>query len=159
MCLDLANLSYKQSDLNPIEKHILLILCLRADKKTKLFWCSIKRIKEDSGYSINTVEKAMKSLRDKGKIFGTGIKKGKLKVTPEYKILISSNPTIRGDQNLVTPPKKEDPPRGGVLGSPTAWDIERSKERSIKKEEFLKSKGPKTLKQLLNTLGVKNDKE
>jgi hypothetical protein len=155
MCIALANLSYEQSDLNPIEKHILLILCLRANPKTKLFWCSIKRIKEDSGYSLNTIDKTMKSLRDKRKILATGVKKGKLKVTPEYKVIISSNPTRRGDQNLVTPRENEDTPPDGVIGNPTTWDIERDLERSIKKERFLNSSGPQILKNIYADLGIK----
>lgn len=97
----------------------------------------------------------MKSLRDKKKIFATGVKKGKLKVTPEYKIIISSNPTRRGDQNLVTPREEEVAPRGGVIGNPTTWDIERNKERSIKKGEFLNSSGPTAIKDLFDKLGVK----
>lgn len=155
MCVVLANLSYEQVDLNPIEKHILLILCLRANPITKLFWCSINRIKEDSGYSLNTVEKSMKSLREKNKIIKTGQKKGKMKVTPEYKITIISNPTIRGDLDLVTPPRNEVTPPDGGISTPTTWDIEREVERSIKKGEFLKTSGPTALKNILIKLGVK----
>jgi len=155
MCVVLANLSYEQTDLNPIEKHILLILCLRANPSTKLFWVSIGRIKIDSGYSLNTVEKAMKSLRDKKKISQTGNKKGKMMVTPEYKVTIISTPSARGDLTLVTPPEKEVPPPDGGTSTPTTWGTERKNERSIKKEEFLKSSGPTALKNLFEKLGAK----
>lgn len=148
MCVVLANLSYEQTDLNPMEKHILLILCIRADPKTKLFWTSIDRIKMDSGYSLNTIEKAMKSLRDKKKITQTGNKKGKMMVTPEYKVTIISTPAVRGDLSLVTPPEMEVPPPEGGSSTPTTWGIERAVERSLKKGGFLNSSTPKTQKEV-----------
>ncbi len=142
MCTILANLSYDQTDLNPIEKHILLILCVHANKDTHQFFVSLARLMFESGYSKNTVEKSMKSLRDKNKILNTGKKAGKLKVTPIYKVLISSNPTIRGDLSLVTPSQKEVTPPRGVTGNPTTWDIERKdiKEKKVAKniKEILK---------------------
>ena len=87
MCLILANLSKKESDLIPSEKHILLILCLHADKDTHLCWPSFKSLICDSGYSRDTINRCMHGLRGKNKIFDTGLKKGRTKSIVQYEIV------------------------------------------------------------------------
>ena len=135
MCLILANLSYEQHDLTSTESHILLILCLRADTKTKLFWCSIARIMKDSKRSKNTVDKTMQTLRDKNKILNTGEKKGKRYNIPVYKVIISNDPNSRGDLPLTTPISNDMTPTTGMLNNPSSRDIERYI-KELKKEEI-----------------------
>lgn len=135
MCLILANLSYDQIDLTPTESHILLILCLRADTKTKLFWCSIKRIMKDSRRSENTVDRTMKSLRDKNKIFNTGDKRGKRHNIPVYKVIMFNDPNVGGDSSLTTPMMEDMTTMVGMVNNPNGGDIERYI-KELKKEEL-----------------------
>lgn len=88
MCLILANMSYEQKDLTPSEKHILLILCLRADSKTKSCFPSIRSLMNDSALSRAQVTRNLSELREKKKIIDIG-RCGKTKSIVVYKILIN----------------------------------------------------------------------
>ena len=99
MCLILANLSKKQFDLTSSEKHILLVLCLRADKKTNLCWPSIKSLSEDTGISRAQVFRSVNQLKIKNKIRDSGLKKGKTKNVIVYEVIFqkgSHGETVKG---------------------------------------------------------------
>lgn len=87
MCLILANLSKKQIDLTSSEKHILLVLCLHADKNTNLCWPSIKSLSDDTGISRSQVFRCVNQLKIKNKIRDSGLKKGKTKNVIVYEII------------------------------------------------------------------------
>ncbi len=95
MSIDLVNLSFCQKDLTPSEKHILTILCFRADKNTYRCWPSFKSLMHDSGYSRDTVNRVLTELRAKGKIIDTGDRAGKTKSVIVYKIIINKESDSR----------------------------------------------------------------
>lgn len=139
MCIKLIHISLTQNDLTPSEKHILLILCARANPETHQFFTSIPRLINDSGYSLNTVEKIMKKLRNTKKIIKTGEKIGKRKLIPIYKINILIPPVVGGDKSLITPIETLIPPMSGVVNTPNDWGTERILERKLEREDFLKN--------------------
>jgi hypothetical protein len=83
-------LSLKKEHLTSSEKHILTILCFRANKHHEAY-SSIDRLINDCLLSKNTVDLALKELRRKGYLIYTGKIAPKSKRIPIYKI------------NLITP--------------------------------------------------------
>lgn len=135
MCINLANLSKKEIDLTPSEKHILLILCLHADPKTYLCWPSLASIIQDSGYSENHVGRIMKSLRDKNKIISTNKLTGKTKRTKIYKVNL--NTPIQVDiSKLNTHMGEVNTPMEGVTKYPHTRDMERKVFKEKERKEF-----------------------
>lgn len=88
MSIELTSLSFLEKDLSPSEKHLLMILCFRADSKTFECWPSYKTLIDDSGYSRDTITRLISSLRDKGKIIDTGKRVGRTKLIHVYKVCI-----------------------------------------------------------------------
>lgn len=58
-------------DLSQPEKHILTILCFRANEKHEVY-SSIERLSQDCSCSTKTVERALKKFRDEGYLIYTG---------------------------------------------------------------------------------------
>lgn len=117
MNITLTMLSLKFADLKSYEKHILTILCIRADEKTFECYPSLRRLKEDTGLDEKTVQKAIKSLLEKKLIIRTGLMTGKTKRTPVYKIVFNT-PVNGGVQNLNTPVYPVNTPVNGGIKYP-----------------------------------------
>lgn len=102
MSIELTSLSFGQKDLTPSEKHILMILSFRADSKTFECFPSFSSLMHDSGYSRDTVNRVMSSLRNKKKIVDTGSRRGRTKSIIVYKIVIHKH-----SDNLIFIPQKQ----------------------------------------------------
>ena len=71
MSIPLTTASFLIQDLSQSEKHILTILCFRADKHHEAY-SSIKRLCLDCSCCKNTIARGLKVLRDKGYLVYTG---------------------------------------------------------------------------------------
>ncbi len=85
MSIDLVNLCLKQNNLSQSEKHILTVLCYRANKNNQAY-SSIERLSEDCSCSIKTIERTLKSLRDKNILIYTNKLAPNSKSIPIYSI-------------------------------------------------------------------------
>ena len=167
MCINLANLSYSQSDLTPIEKHILLIFCIRANQYHEA-WSSIERLSIDSSYSIKTIERNLKKLRDKGYLLYTGKTAPKSKRIPIYRIKLNHG-LSGGDKILITDSQDFKHPLSGNLNTPQEgiqkdniykdnkkdidFSISNSQpQKEKRKSDFSKSSGPKAFKDIMDLL-------
>jgi pyocin large subunit-like protein len=127
--------SLKLVDLKSYEKHILTILCIRADEKTLECWPSIKCLVCDSGLDEKTVQQAILSLLQKKLIIRTGEMKGKTKRTPVYKM--NFNTPVNGCvQNLNTPVYPVNTPSNGGVKYPRIRGLEGKDLKDIKKDVF-----------------------
>lgn len=138
LCLDIINLS-------PIEKHLLIVFCFRANDKQEC-WSSIDRLMIDTAYSKNTVEKFLKKLRDKKILNYTGEYKGSSQRIPVYKIDLD-HPTIWGDKYLITPYWKADHPTAEDDITPPCGvhkdNIKNNRKDNENHSSFSKPKNPK----------------
>ena len=85
MSIDLVNLCLKQNNLSQSEKHILTVLCYRANKNNHVY-SSIERLSEDCSCSIKTIERTLKNLRDKNILIYTNKLAPNSKSIPIYSI-------------------------------------------------------------------------
>jgi hypothetical protein len=83
-CIDLES-----EDLTPSEKHILTILCFRANKHHEAYMCIDKLIVACSS-SRKTVERGLKGLRDKKYLSYTGKIAPNSTRIPVYKINLNT---------------------------------------------------------------------
>ena len=151
MSIDLVNLSFKQKDLTPAEKHILTILAFRANENLEC-WPSFKSIMHDSGYCRDTVNRCLSILREKQKIFDTGKRAGKTKSVIVYKIVINK----QYDSQTALDRKQSD-------GAWKQSDSRTAKQsdgkyrkdhinKDKRKEDFFNSEGPKAMKEIIKKL-------
>lgn len=160
MSIDLVNLSFIQKDLTPSEKHLLTILCFRADSKTFKCWPSFKSLMHDSGYSRDTINRILGELRRKEKILDSGEKMGKTKSIVVYEIIISKQSDVRTPKQYDSLTPSDGKQSDGAFKqsdsrTPKQSDGKYRKDHIIKdqrKECFSKSSGPKILKTIIDKL-------
>lgn len=86
--------------LSQIQKHILTILCFRADKHNEVY-STIERLSLDCTCNIKTVERALKHLRDYNYLIYTGKIAPNSKNIPIYRINLNHGLSV-GDKSLTT---------------------------------------------------------
>jgi hypothetical protein len=86
-CIELETKNFK-----PIEKQILIILCFKANKKHESYMCIDKLIIACSSCR-NTIDSALKVLRDKKYLSYTGKVAPKSRNIPVYKINLTTPKT------------------------------------------------------------------
>lgn len=101
MSIELTTALLETNEFTSIEKHILTVLCFIANQKHEVHQ-TISQIQKATGICINTVESAMKKLREKKILIYTGEKKGYRNRIPVYRIVFN-HPICRGDKSLITP--------------------------------------------------------
>lgn len=151
MCINLVNISHKVKGLSSSEHSILNVLAFRADEKSQECFPSIKSLCESTSLNEKTVQAALLSLIDKNKIINTGKKAGKTKRVPVYKLNLNT-PNIGAVQKLNTPYFSSNTPKIGTIKYPQNRGTERSVIKDQRKGDFFNSSGPKTLKNILETL-------
>lgn len=152
MSTELVNLSFKERDLSPSEKHILTILCFRADINSHQCWPSSKSLVHDSGYSLATVNRTLSSLKIKNKIIDTGEKKGRTKSIIVYKINIHK---VYHDETPLPKKLYHGDRKIYHCDTPKLYHGDIRKDhinKDQRKENFLSSNGPKTMKDILGKL-------
>ena len=82
-------LSLKKEHMTSSEKHLLTVLCFRANKHYEAY-SSIDKLINDCLLSKNTVELGLKELRRKGYLIYTGKMAPKSKRIPIYKINLNT---------------------------------------------------------------------
>lgn len=114
------------------EKHVLTILCFRANQKFEVF-TSIERLIIDCGYSKNTIEKSLSALRKKNILLYTGKFIGKSGKIPVYKINIH-HPNTLGDKNIITQIEELDHPKSNEKITPASGVHKDNKNKDNKKD-------------------------
>ena len=150
MCVDLLNLSYKQKNISLAEQAVLSRLAWHADSSGKAF-PSIASLTSDIKADRKTVQKCLISLIKKNLIFRTGEMKGRTKLIHVYKLTLN-------DPKIGTVKKSNDPvfsnndPKNGIVKRSQKRDMERSFNKDQRKDVFLNSSGPKSLKNIIENL-------
>ena len=126
-------------------------MAIRADIDTHECWPSIKSLCESTSLNEKTVQLALFSLIDKNLINDTGKKAGRTKRVVVYKLTLNA-PEIGGVQKLNTPYFSDNTPKSGGIKYPLNRGYERSDLKGKRKEAFSKSKGPKTIKDILQKI-------
>ena len=103
-------------DLTQSEKHVLTVLCFRSNEKYEVY-SSIERLTNDCSCSVNTIERALKGLRDKKYLTYTGKLAPKSKSIPIYSINLT-HPQNEGGLSLRTPILNLTHPQNGDLRTP-----------------------------------------
>jgi len=109
MSIQLTTLCLSIQDLLPSAKHVLTILCFRANQYHEVY-SSIAKLCLDCSCSINTLDKNMKLLRDKGYLEYTGKYTGSSKKIPIYFINLN-NPKNGDGKIFITPNYELDHPK------------------------------------------------
>lgn len=152
MSIDLVNLSYKQKNINSSEQSVLTRLSWHADINCECY-PSIRSISVDTKLNRKTVQQSLVSLEEKKLIIKTGKMRGKTKSVPVYKLNLS-------DPNLGFAKKVSDPvfsisdPKIGTAKRSQKRYMERSDLKDQRKDGFVNSSGPKTLKNIIEKLKV-----
>jgi len=165
MSLDLVNLCFAQSNLLPSEKHVLTVLCFRADSNTYKCWPSYKSLMHDTGYSRDTINRVLNSLREKEKIKDTGERKGRTKSVIVYEITINkqydSQTAKQYDDKTASIGKQSDGAWKQSDGHTAKQSDGRTRKDHIKKDQrkevFSNSLGPKNLKEIFEKLKMTID--
>ncbi len=100
MSIELTTKVLSLQGLTQPQKHILTILCFRANQHNEAY-SSIKRLSIDCSCSIKTVERALKQLRDMNYLLYTGKLAPKSKAIPIYSINLNHG-LSGGDKSLIT---------------------------------------------------------
>ena len=103
MSIKLATLSLTIINLSSTEKHLLTILCYKANKQDEC-WSSVELLEINTGLKRRTIEPTLKKLRDKRILIYTGRyigEVGQLYKTPIYRINIDNGNFCR-DKDLST---------------------------------------------------------
>ena len=100
MSIELTTQVLSIQDLSQSEKHLLTILCFRANQNQEVY-SSIKRLAMDCCCSIKTVERTLKKLRDMNYLVYTGKMKGKSHKIPIYCINLNHGQK-GGDKKFIT---------------------------------------------------------
>lgn len=150
MSIDLVNLSLKQKNLSLAEHSILNILAYRADEKSEC-WPSITSLCESSSADRKTVIKVLQSLMDKNIIIKTGEMKGRTKSVPVYKLSLSS-PVSGTARNLSSTTFSRSSTKSGTAKQYQKRYMERSDLKDQRKDDYLNSSGPKTMKDIMDKL-------
>jgi pyocin large subunit-like protein len=151
LCIDLVNISHKLKGLTASEHSILNVLAHRAEKESQECWPSARSLCESTSQDIKTIYKSLISLEDKKYIIKTGKMAGKTKSVPVYKLYLSV-PKNGCAQNLSVPVFSDSVPKNGCAKRTQKRYMERSDLKDQRKEDFSKSKGPKTLKDILQKI-------
>ena len=100
MSIDLTRKALSIQNLSQIQKHILTILCFRANQYDEVY-STIETLSLDCSCNIKTVERALKHLRDIGFLIYTGKIAPKSKNIPIYRIDLNHGLSV-GDKSLTT---------------------------------------------------------
>jgi hypothetical protein len=100
MSIPLTTLCLNISGLSQPQKHILTILCFRANQHNESY-SSIERLSHECSCSIKTVERALKQLRDMNYLIYTGKIAPKSTRIPIYRIDLNHG-LSGGDKILIT---------------------------------------------------------
>ena len=100
MSIELTTQVLSICGISPPEKHILTILCFRANQHHEVF-SSIERMANDTGLSIKTIERSLKKLRDNKYLTYTGKIAPKSRNIPIYRINLNHG-LSGGDKRLTT---------------------------------------------------------
>lgn len=100
MSIDLTTLVLTIQDLSQSEKHVLTVLCYLSNKYHEVYR-SIEKLSSDCSCSIKTIERTLKSLREKNYLIYTGKLAPKSKNIPIYSIYLNHGQN-GGDKHLTT---------------------------------------------------------
>lgn len=100
MSIDLTTQALLIQNLSQLQKHILTILCFRANQNNEVY-STIERLALDCTCNIKTVERALKYLRDNNYLQYTGKIAPKSKNIPIYSINLNHGLSV-GDKSLTT---------------------------------------------------------
>lgn len=100
MSIELTTQSFNIKNLSQPEKHILMVLCFRANQHYEVY-STIELLSLNCTCSIKTVERALKKLRDFGYLSYTGKIAPKSKNIPIYRINLNHG-LSGGDKSLTT---------------------------------------------------------
>ena len=100
MSIDLTTQVLSLQILSQSEKHVLTILCFRANQYKEVY-SSIERLSQDCSCSKKTIERTLKKLRDKNYLLYTGKMVGESHKIPIYCINLNHGQN-GGDKKFIT---------------------------------------------------------
>ena len=117
MSIELTTHCFSIKGLSQPEKHILTVLCFRANQHLEVY-STIDRLASDCSCSTKTVERVLKKFRDNKTLIYTGKIAPKSKNIPIYRINLNNGLRVRG-KSLTTDSQSSNHGLSGNLTTPS----------------------------------------